>query len=43
MIGETDEDHLVAAAWNLLWAIEMRFTHPELCDVPWREHEEKEG
>lgn len=42
MIGETDEDHLVAAAWNMLWAIEMRFTHPELCDIPWRADEEKE-
>lgn len=23
MEGETDEDHLLAAAWNLLWAVQM--------------------
>lgn len=28
--GETDEDHLRAAAWNLLWALNQRKTHPEL-------------
>lgn len=32
--GETDEDHLRAAAWNLLWALEQRTTHPELDDMP---------
>lgn len=32
--GEDDEDHLRAACWNLLWALEQRTTHPELCDVP---------
>ena len=44
--GETDEDHLVAAVWNFLWLLEMRATHPELMDIPWRaensEQEEKE-
>lgn len=34
--GETDEDHLLAAAWNILWLLEMRTTHPELMDIPWR-------
>ena len=34
--GWTDEPHLVAAAWNLLWAIQMEIKHPELVDVPWR-------
>ncbi|MGN0107288.1 MAG: dATP/dGTP diphosphohydrolase domain-containing protein [Hominilimicola sp.] len=34
MHGETDENHLVAAAWNLLWAIQTRETHPELTDIP---------
>lgn len=34
--GETDEDHLLAAAWNILWLLEMRSTHPELMDIPWR-------
>lgn len=33
--GESDEDHLRAAAWNLLWALEQRTTHPELNDMPW--------
>jgi hypothetical protein len=33
--GQTDEPHLIAAAWNLLWAIEMTVTHPELVDVPY--------
>lgn len=33
--GRTDEPHLLAAAWNLLWCIQMELKHPELCDVPW--------
>lgn len=28
-----DEDHLRAAAWNLLWALNQRTTHPELDDL----------
>lgn len=32
--GEDDEPHLVAAAWNLLWALEQETTHPELNDLP---------
>lgn len=31
--GETDEDHLRAACWNLLWALNQRKTHPELDDL----------
>lgn len=31
--GETDEDHLRAACWNLLWALNQRTTHPELDDL----------
>ena len=31
--GETDEDHLRATAWNLLWALNQRKTHPELDDL----------
>jgi hypothetical protein len=34
--GWDDEPHLLAAAWNLLWAIQMELKHPELCDVPWK-------
>ena len=37
--GETDEDHLRAAAWNLLWALNQRKTHPELDDL--YSHKEK--
>ena len=36
MEGWTDEPHLLAAAWNLLWAIQMELKRPDLCDVPWR-------
>lgn len=36
-IGMGDEPHLRAATWNLLWALEMYHTHPELIDVPWKE------
>lgn len=35
--GQEDEDHLLAAAWNLLWAIEMRCKKPECVDTPLRE------
>lgn len=35
--GQDDEPHLVAAAWNLLYAIQMEIKHPELCDIPWKE------
>lgn len=31
--GEMDEDHLRAACWNLLWALQQRKTHPELDDL----------
>lgn len=31
--GELDEDHLRAACWNLLWALNQRKTHPELDDL----------
>lgn len=33
--GWDDEPHLVAAAWNLLFAIQMEIKHPELVDTPW--------
>ena len=37
--GWTDEPHLVAAAWNLLWAIEMDIKHPECVDTPWKKED----
>lgn len=33
MVGMDDEDHLRAACWNLLWALNQRETHPELDDM----------
>jgi hypothetical protein len=39
--GWTDEDHLLAAAWNLLWAIEMTIKHPEMVNTPWKHKEER--
>lgn len=35
IIGQIDEPHLVAACWNLLWALQMELTMPEMCDIPW--------
>lgn len=34
--GWDDEPHLLAAAWNLLWAIQMELKHPEVVDTPWK-------
>ncbi len=40
--GQDDEDHLVAACWNFLWALQMDMNgDPELCDVPWYSNGEK--
>ena len=41
MRGDTDEPHLRAAAWNLMWALNQSVECPELVDVPWREEEER--
>lgn len=32
-LGWNDEDHLVAAFWNIAWLLEQRTTHPELDDI----------
>lgn len=42
MDGWDDEPHLLAAAWNLLWAIQMELKHPEMCDTPWKEEEKND-
>lgn len=34
--GQKDEDHLTAAAWNILGAMWMEEKHPELQDIPSR-------
>lgn len=38
--GQTDENHLVAAAWNLLWAVQMVVKCPESVDTPWKKPEQ---
>ena len=38
--GQTDEDHLLACAWNVLWAIQMRCKMPEMVNTPWRNENE---
>lgn len=35
-IGMTDEPHLRAAAWNILFALYMEQVHPEMQDIPAR-------
>jgi hypothetical protein len=34
--GWKDEPHLLDAAWNLLWAIQMELKKPEMVDTPWK-------
>lgn len=38
--GWEDEPHLIAAAWNVLWAIQTAIKHPELNDIPWKEQDQ---
>ena len=38
--GWQDEPHLLAATWNLLWAVQMTITHPEMVDTPFNKAEE---
>lgn len=33
MRGDQDENHLRAAAWNIMWALEQTVTHPEMIDL----------
>lgn len=39
MNGWTDEAHLRAAAWNILWALNQHTTHPEMLDLPYQKGE----
>lgn len=41
--GWNDEPHLLAAAWNLLWAIQMEIKHPEMVDTPFVQNDEKKS
>ena len=37
MAGDTDEDHLIAAIWNLMCLAETEQLRPEMMDIPSRE------
>ena len=41
--GWDDEPHLLAAAWNLLWAIQMEIKHPEMVDTPFVQKDERKA
>ena len=41
--GWDDEPHLLAAAWNLLWAIQMEIKHPEMVDTPFVQNNEEKS
>lgn len=36
MIGEKDENHLRACAWNIMWALEQDVFRPDMMDIPSR-------
>ena len=38
--GDVDENHLVAALWNIAWAVEQDVNRPELNDLPNRKGDE---
>lgn len=42
MRGDRDEDHLRAAAWNIMWALDQTVTHPELNDLVWNKGENED-
>ena len=35
-LGMDDEEHLRAAAWNILWALDQSVRRPEMQDIPAR-------
>ena len=35
--GDKDENHLVAAAWNIMWALNQETERPDLNDLPGRD------
>ena len=39
--GWEDEPHLLAATWNLLWAVQMTISHPEMVDTPFVQNDDK--
>ena len=43
MDGQNDEDHLIAAIWNLCGLAWTEEKHPELMDIPARQNAEKDS
>ena len=41
MRGDEDENHLRAAAWNIMWALNQSVVRPHLNDLPWVKQEEE--
>lgn len=39
--GDKDENHLVAALWNIAWAVNQEVEKPEMQDIPSRLEQEK--
>lgn len=37
--GDAEDHHLVAALWNIAWALEQELKRPELIDLPERNEE----
>ena len=35
--GDAEDHHLVAAAWNIMWALEQELKRPEMIDLPERD------
>lgn len=40
MRGDMDENHLRAACWNLMWALQQSVERPELNDLYWNQKED---
>ena len=40
MRGDMDENHLRAACWNLMWALQQSVERPELNDLYWNQNED---
>ena len=41
--GDRDENHLVAALWNIAWAVEQDVAKPQMQDIPSRLEGEQNG
>lgn len=41
--GWDDEPHLLAAAWNLIWALQMTIKNPEMVNTPYKESKKQEN